>query len=113
MDNFFKMIKNIIPPKVDESKRKEEEDNFNTVFNFEISIEESKIYEHLDYFVKGLKVNNKDVESFEDFLSNVDELISEYDVDKTEFDYRYKQYCERNGIEYNPGIFLFNPSRTR
>ena len=94
------MIKNIMPPsKNDEKVMKEEEDNYNTVFNFNITLEDSKIYEHLDYYVQGIYLNKTKIDTFDGFLQSVNELIEKYKEDSTELGYRYKKYCEKNKIE--------------
>jgi len=102
--NFFNMIKNIMPSKNDEKKEKEEEDNYNTVFNFNITLEDSKIYEHLDHYVQGIILNKTKIESFENYLNIVNELINQYKEDNNELSYRYKKHCEKNGIEMKKGI---------
>jgi len=107
MNNFLSnLISKIIPSKNEEKKEKEEEDNFNNVFNFNISLENSKIYEHLDYYVQGITFNNTTISSFEKYLSVVSDLIDQYKEEVGELQYRYKQECEKNKVESKKGNLM-------
>ena len=103
MDKFFKMFSY---GKKEENKAKQEEDLIvnNQKIDFEIKpLEKDKILESL---VQEIKIGGKNVDNYENYIKNLDNLFSQYKPEKTELEYRYKKSLEKNSMQDIGNIVL-------
>ena len=99
MDRFFKMFSK---GKNDEPKAKEEEDLVVNNQKIQFEVRQMKKEEILEKLVKDLKIGGKQVDSYENYIKNLDGLLSQYRGDKTELEYRYTKVVGKSELQIEP-----------
>ncbi len=95
MDKLFRLFSK---GKKDEPKAKEEEDLVINQQKVKFEIQALKKDEVLDEIVKKLKVGGKQIDSYQNYIKNLDSLICQYKPEKTELEYRFSKANEKNLI---------------
>ena len=103
MDRFFKMFtKGNSSGKKDEPKAKEEEDPmFENNLNFEVV--QMKPNDALNNLVKEIKIGGQHMESYDNYNASLDKLLSQFNEEAMELDYRYRKVLEKNEMMQESG----------
>ena len=96
MDRFFKMFSKGLSGKKEEPKKEEEDPMFDLNLNFEVTY--LKPNEILNSLVKEVKIGGQQIESYENYNFSLHKLISQFNDEASELDYRYKKFIEKNDM---------------
>ncbi len=104
MDKLFRLFSKA---KKEEPKAKEEEDLVINQKIVKFEIQALRKDEVLEKIVKELKIGGKHIDSYENYIKSLDDLICQYHPEKTELDYRFSKANEKNEISNeNRKIYL-------
>ncbi len=104
MDRFFKMFsKGHSSGKKDEPKAKEEEDPMFVENNLNFEVVQMKPNDALNNLVKEIKIGGKHMESYDNYNASLDKLLSQFNEEATELDYRYRKVLEKNEMMRESG----------
>jgi hypothetical protein len=96
MDRFFKMFSKGLSGKKEEPKKEEEDPMFDVNLNFEVT--QMKPNEILNSLIKDVKIGGQQMESYENYNLSLDKLLSQFNEEASELDYRYKKIIEKSDM---------------